>query len=550
MLLSKYHWLQAEQRLLWDSKRFDASNNLYIPFTPSLYKTFFKNAHLVIPSNKFIEPYIELSREAILTYPHVEYDGKVCLHTELRSNITEEQFINQLIQSFCNSFLKKIISGEIQQDFYDEPEHYWTIFVDRFYNQYYKRTIYRNGRQKKTTGIMEFPGKLLLLDKRPSYSTEYTSILLGNERIIAGTDSDYRKRVLQNYELTQKNLMTLEIPLNNCYIPNKWPRNLTALSNAISIFTDDRLARIYTQPSRLVILRAPNCNYAYFINKDGKLIPFECDKADIEWIYGRYKNNNLIKNQSKKIVCFGAGSLGSQVIPLLVKEGIGEIITVDYDKFKTPNLSRHLLGMNSLDKYKVSEIEKYINTHLPTCHIKAERITVDKWLEKAKTNNLFNEVEFFIDLTGSEEVRNILDEVRLSYDIPLISGWMEPFVTAAHVAYFPGNKNWKAQEIELWEEIAAFKGWPDGYMQNEPGCSSQFQSYSGIETLKAASIIAEACIDFLNYRDISTLSQIEVTSLVRSNNFCERQEYKAEERASWAKIPENLDGMIIKRFFK
>ena len=550
MPINKYHWLQTDQRLLWISRRVDALKNLHIPFTPSLYETLFKHADLVIPDNRLIEPYITLSHKAVLTYPHVESNGKVCLQTELRSTVTEEQFINQLIDNFCNSFLKKIASGEIQHDFYEEPEPYWAIYVDNFNEQHHKRAIYRNRGKKKTVGLINFPRKLLLLDKRFPHRMEYIAILLGNERIIAGTDSDYKKRVLQNYKLTQKKIMTLEIPINKSYIPHKWPKNLTELSEVISIFIDDMLAKKYIQPNRLVILRAPNCNYAYFINHESRLIPIACDKADIEWIYGRYKNHHLIKNQSKKIVCFGAGSLGSQVIPLLVKEGIGEITVVDYDKFKTPNLSRHLLGMNSLDQYKVSEIEKYISTHIPTCHIKAERLTVDTWLEKAKNNNVLDAIELFIDLTGSEEVRNILDEARCSRNIPLISGWMEPFVSAAHVAYFPSNKTWKISGVDLWEEIAAFKGWPNGYMQNEPGCSSRFQSYSGIETLKAVSMITEACIDFLNHRNISTLSQIEVTSLVRSPLFCEKQEYQAEERANWAKIPENLDSVIIKRFFK
>lgn len=548
MSLEKY--LQLEQHLLWDGKHTDTVNKrLVIPFLPSLYEEFFKQADLVIPHNKNAKPFIQLSHDAVLKYPHVEFNGTVCLQTELRSTISEEQFINQLIQSFCYNFLNKIRLGEIQQDFYDEPEHYWTIYVNRYKKHKQKRTIC-NGVTYKTIGFMTFPKALLLLDRRSPQILKYNSILLGNNKqqsIIAGRESNYRKKVIQNYKATQRNLDTLEIPLNQCYPPNKWPENIKDIRNVISIFADDELAIKYTQPYKLVILRAPNCNYGYFINKNRTLIPLECTKVDIEWVYGRYKNSNVIKNQSRKVVCFGIGALGSQVIPLLIKEGVGEIIIVDHDIFDAPNLSRHLLGMSSFNKYKASEIEDYVNHHLPTCKINAECITVEKWLQKA--DKLFNEVELFIDLTGSEEVRNIIEQARRKHHIPLITAWMEPFVTAAHVVYFPEHKYWKVNGVDLWEEIAAFRGWPDNYMESEPGCSSRFQSYSGIEAFKAVSITAEACINFLCNKDKSKLSQVEVTSLVRSNDFCNRQEYVAKERANWADAPVGVDGMIIKRFF-
>lgn len=549
-MLTKYNWLQEDNRLLWLNKRCDLSGNILIPFESSLYSSFFNNANLVIPSSPIIEPFIQLSDDAVLKYPHVESNGKVCLQTELRSNITEEQYINQLIQSFIDSFLKKITSGEIQEDFYDEPENYWCIFVKDFAKKNKIKTIPINKNKHKTTGIVDYPSQLLLLNKRISSFIEYTSIILGKNRIIASLESFYKKKLIENYSLTKKNLLTIEIPLNECYLPKRWPKCIDELFDTITTFTNNELAQKYTQPFRLIILRAETCNYAYFINENNKLIPLCCERADIEWMYGRYKNNNIIRNQPRKIVCFGAGSLGSQVVPLLVKEGIGEIIIVDNELFDTPNLGRHLLGINSLNKFKASEISHYINAHLPTSKIIPENITVDRWLQKAENNNLLDKIELFIDLTGSEKVRNALDKVRSEYHIPMIAGWMEPFVSSAHTAFFPGNKFWKTQEVNLWEEIAAFRGWPEKYMENELGCSSRFQSYSGIEALKAVSLVAEACANFFSCDDISNFSQIEVTSLVRGKEFCERQECQAEERASWAEIPLNLDSAIIKRLFK
>ncbi|MFD1261674.1 ThiF family adenylyltransferase [Entomomonas asaccharolytica] len=547
MRTDNYSWLKTDERLLWDSRRIDARRNLLIPFIPSLYKQFFFSADLVISNNEIIEPYIQLSKDAVLKYPHVEYNGKVCLQTEPYINITAKEFINQLIDCFCGNFLKEIILGTIQDDFYVEPEHYWAIYVNKFDNLNRRKKIRVNKLKNKIFGLIDYPSELILLDKRTSHFVEYNSTLIEKKQIIAGTDSNYKTSILKNYRNTQKKLMTLEIPINMSYQPKKWPKNKKELFNTVSIFTSDNLAKKYIQANRLIILRAPNCNYAYFIHETNKLIPLECDKADIEWIYGRYKNNKVITNQGKKIVCFGAGSLGSQIIPLLVREGVNEITIVDHDKFDTPNLSRHLLGMNSLYKYKVSELKVYINRYLPTCNIIDERITAQRWLQKNKS--LLNKFDLLIDLTGSENVRNILDEVRKEYSIPLIAGWMEPFVTAAHVVYFPNDKYWSCCETDLWEEIAAFQEWPDNYLQNEPGCSSRFQSYSGIETFKAVSIIAEACIDSLNYNQSSSHSQIEVTSLVRGEDFCLKQEYKAKERASWAQVPEELDCIIIKRLF-
>ncbi len=68
---------------------------------------------------------------------------------------------------------------------------------------------------------------------------------------------------------------------------------------------------------------------------------------------------------------FGVGGVGSHVVNMLARSGVGKIKIVDFDRVTLSSLNRHAFAMqNDVGFSKVQCIKEYINKILP--HIKIE----------------------------------------------------------------------------------------------------------------------------------------------------------------------------------
>jgi len=52
------------------------------------------------------------------------------------------------------------------------------------------------------------------------------------------------------------------------------------------------------------------------------------------------------------------------------------------------------------------------------------------------------EVDIVLDLTGEPDVRWCIEQARLAMPRPLLIGWMEPYVAAAHACMLPAGARW------------------------------------------------------------------------------------------------------------
>ena len=68
------------------------------------------------------------------------------------------------------------------------------------------------------------------------------------------------------------------------------------------------------------------------------------------------------KIQNSKVIVVGCGGLGTPVIDLLSRAGIGEIGMMDHDKVSISNLHRQVMfTSDDVGKYKVNILKKKIN---------------------------------------------------------------------------------------------------------------------------------------------------------------------------------------------
>lgn len=78
----------------------------------------------------------------------------------------------------------------------------------------------------------------------------------------------------------------------------------------------------------------------------------------------------------RHVIVAGCGSIGSRVAEHLALAGISKITLVDSDKFSPDNLGRHVLGKQSISKFKVDELATLLNERMPGIQIEVRATNV------------------------------------------------------------------------------------------------------------------------------------------------------------------------------
>ena len=116
----------------------------------------------------------------------------------------------------------------------------------------------------------------------------------------------------------------------------------------------------------------------------------------------------LEKIKNKKVAVFGLGGVGSYVVEALVRNGVGEIVLIDYDKVDVTNLNRQLyalhstIGMNKVDVAKARCLD--INPNL--------KITTHQqfYLPDQGMEDIFDDCDFVIDAIDTVKAKIALIE--------------------------------------------------------------------------------------------------------------------------------------------
>jgi len=264
-------------------------------------------------------------------------------------------------------------------------------------------------------------------------------------------------------------------------------------------------------------------------------------RIDPDWTVGRDQHPEVQARQAKHILVLGAGALGSPSIDHLAKAGVGRISVVDADTMSSANIGRHLLGADSVGKTKVDAIAQRINSGYPATVVIPHAMTTAEWLKK----NTLADVDAVLDLTGEPDVRAQLDRARLSHPCPLLIGWMEPYVAAAHVCVLPSGQRWLQGAQDPMSGLEAVV-WPSEVIRQEPGCSSRFQSYTAAAAAHAVALVAECALEMID----STAGSLDPTvrSWVRGQHFLDKH-WPGLLHKEWALSAREHDGLTMIRQF-
>ena len=141
------------------------------------------------------------------------------------------------------------------------------------------------------------------------------------------------------------------------------------------------------------------------------------------------------KIQKSKVLVVGCGGLGSPVIDLLSRAGVGKIGIMDHDKISLSNLHRQVLfSTEDIGKYKVNILKKKINKINKNVKIKAYKYKADE----KNLRNILIQYDVIVDGTDNFKAKFLLNRFSIKYKKKLIIGAISKF--DGHIFSFNFNQ--------------------------------------------------------------------------------------------------------------
>ena len=130
------------------------------------------------------------------------------------------------------------------------------------------------------------------------------------------------------------------------------------------------------------------------------------------------------KIQNSKVLVVGCGGLGTPVIDLLSRAGIGEIGMMDHDKVSISNLHRQVMfTSNDVGKYKFNILKKKISKINKKVKVKIYRNKADE----KNLGKILKKYDVIVDGTDNFKAKFLLNKFSLKYKKKLIIGAISKF---------------------------------------------------------------------------------------------------------------------------
>lgn len=198
---------------------------------------------------------------------------------------------------------------------------------------------------------------------------------------------------------------------------------------------------------------------------------------------------------TKKVIIVGCGALGSGVIRMLAKAGIGSLELVDGELLGWENVRRHELGGASVRLAKSEALADTIKRDLPEIReVMAHRRTIQEVvLSGAK---VFDGADLIVACTGSLHAERYIDILCRSVKprVPVVYGWMEAWGAAAHGILLKGAQS------------SLMDGFDDGIFRSPASrndrdppkeCGNSTTPFGATEAAAAQVMIADLCLEAL-----------------------------------------------------
>ncbi len=136
------------------------------------------------------------------------------------------------------------------------------------------------------------------------------------------------------------------------------------------------------------------------------------------------------KLKDARVLCVGAGGLGSPALLYLAAAGVGTLGVVDADAVDASNLQRQVLhGTDDVGRAKTDSAAARIHALNPACHV----VSFTKRLTSANAQEIFSGFEIILDGTDNFTARYAISDACVHLDKPHVYAAVDRFEGQASV---------------------------------------------------------------------------------------------------------------------
>ena len=229
----------------------------------------------------------------------------------------------------------------------------------------------------------------------------------------------------------------------------------------------------------------------------GKATKMIVDRADHLWIHGRDHDLSQGALRNKRVAILGCGSVGGPVANLLAQSGVGNLCLVDGETMTWPNVGRHILGAESVGKFKAIQLADRIEKSYPHLGKITWRNLRVGLSERQGISDLAS-CDLIISAMGNWAAERFLNDWQQQSESfpPILYGWTEVHASAAHAVLVPrgsscfqcgfdGEMKPRFTVTEWDEEQAGLK---------IPECGATFAPYGPAQLAFTHALIANAAV--------------------------------------------------------
>jgi sulfur-carrier protein adenylyltransferase/sulfurtransferase len=243
----------------------------------------------------------------------------------------------------------------------------------------------------------------------------------------------------------------------------------------------------------------PQLQTQRLFSSDASANRMQVERVDAEWIHGRGQDPTQKELRAKTVLLFGGGSVGAPVGHQLAMAGVGHIMTVDPANLSWANVGRHPLGADHVGERKAIALAETWRKAYPHARFEGFDSTAHRFLTEHP--ELVAKADLIICATADWKAELELNLRQRAGEIvaPILYAWTEPNACAGHaVLIFPGSACFQCGFSLSGDCKLQVTAWPgEKKQQMEPACGAIFQPYGPIELLGTISVAASLALGAL-----------------------------------------------------
>lgn len=521
-------------------------------------------AELRLPADFPAKPArIHVGKSFFLKLPHVEHDGSLCLPDTFSPKDYEDPVsaVFRVIQSFEEQWIPMCSDLQcVQEELQKECLSYWSNYC----------SARRQSANKLLAATWTYLDLVPITNCAEGEIVAYMRKLPGNgpriiRQVITTRNGDpasiASRHGWDSGTMVKGKALFVPLPDNVTWTPQTWPQDFATLEKLVSDLTSGEVKltswvqniplekdvgssktkgemrgkrKHHPAPPDstcahpfVVVLVQGSVPFCYQITRgpirgqvakcDGlSIFPVEPTRIDASWSLTRdHAPKPFEQRQQKKVLIIGCGSLGGPIVELLARAGVGSLDIVDSERFDSPNVSRHVLGLTSLKRAKAEALAARLRQDIPGLQITGYQARVAEWLARVENHK---EYDLVVECTGESSVRTVLSQWRpLAFgNTPVLHAWLEPYCSAAHVVLTLADDPWPASDpADDKVNAAEFSGFD--IRVDLPACGAGFHPYGAADAWQGAAFATERVLAVLD----GQCTEATVWSWVRTKAFYE-----------------------------